>query len=91
MVHGREYFFGYGISSTRAGQTPFGQPDMVVCLGSTEVPPDMLHTLIHDLRPRFRPEDYNVSCAYSLVYSQTPFVAHKYTCVYHVLVSMQER
>ncbi|KAI8475014.1 MAG: PPPDE putative peptidase domain-containing protein [Monoraphidium minutum] len=60
VIHGREYFYGYGISSTRAGETPFGQPDMVVVLGSTEVPPDMLHTLIADLRPRFRPDDYNL-------------------------------
>ncbi len=61
VVHGREYFFGYGISSTSAGRTPFGDPDMVVCLGATEVPPEMVDSLISDLQPRFGPQHYNVS------------------------------
>lgn len=60
VVHGREYFFGYGISSTGAGRTPFGAPDMVVCLGATEVPPEMVEGLVGDLRERFRPEHYNL-------------------------------
>lgn len=60
VVHGREYFFGYGISSTASGCSPFGQPDMVICLGQTEVPQDMVDSLIDDLRPRFSPQDYNL-------------------------------
>jgi hypothetical protein len=60
VVHGREWFFGYGISSAPAGATPFGAPDRVVNLGATEVPGDMVEELVADLAPRFRPEDYNV-------------------------------
>ena len=60
VVHGREWFFGYGISHAPAGATPFGRPDKTVALGATEVPPDMVEDLIADLAPRFRPEDYNV-------------------------------
>ncbi|GBF96242.1 hypothetical protein Rsub_08787 [Raphidocelis subcapitata] len=60
VVHGREWFFGYGISSTHAGGSPFGQPDMTIVLGSTEVPPEMVKDIVNDLRPRFRPQDYNL-------------------------------
>jgi hypothetical protein len=33
VVHGQEYFFGYGIQKTRAGCTPFGPPYRVIDLG----------------------------------------------------------
>lgn len=84
VVHNKEHFFGYGISSTPAGRTPFGQPDMVICLGNTEVPHDMVEGLLADLRSRYRPQDYNVSKRHTVTWPAWVF-NFWCTCVFHVL------
>ena len=64
VAHGREFYFGGGpgggVAAAPAGATPFGAPTHALCLGTTEVPPEMLDDLVDELRGRFPPEAYHI-------------------------------
>eukprot|EP00215_Chloropicon_roscoffensis_P002769 CAMPEP_0198468694 /NCGR_PEP_ID=MMETSP1456-20131121/9038_1 /TAXON_ID=1461544 ORGANISM="Unidentified sp., Strain RCC1871" /NCGR_SAMPLE_ID=MMETSP1456 /ASSEMBLY_ACC=CAM_ASM_001119 /LENGTH=165 /DNA_ID=CAMNT_0044194959 /DNA_START=164 /DNA_END=661 /DNA_ORIENTATION=- len=58
---GVEYYFGQGINRAPAGQTPFGQPNQVISMGSTFVPASIAEEVISDLaRTKFSPTSYSL-------------------------------
>ncbi|KAI9216718.1 PPPDE putative peptidase domain-containing protein [Blastocladiella britannica] len=60
VVHGREWYFGQGIFATTPGMHHYGRPVQTIAMGATDIGPDMLASLIDDLRPRFRAQDYHL-------------------------------
>ncbi|ORZ36944.1 PPPDE putative peptidase domain-containing protein [Catenaria anguillulae PL171] len=60
VVHGREWYFGQGIFSTTPGVHHYGRPVRQVDMGHTDIGPDLLATLIDELRPRYRAVDYHL-------------------------------
>ncbi|EPQ28481.1 uncharacterized protein PFL1_03784 [Pseudozyma flocculosa PF-1] len=57
----REYFFGQGISIASPGTSHHGAPLETYELGHTAIDRDTFEQLLlDDLRPRFRPQDYNL-------------------------------
>ncbi|KAF5832430.1 PPPDE putative peptidase domain-containing protein [Dunaliella salina] len=61
VVRGREYFFGGGVNITRAGESPFGQPQKKLKLGMTQLPPEIIRAIAEDLgQSKFRQQDYNL-------------------------------
>lgn len=60
VVHGREHFFGQGISITAPGGSHHGQPIETIPLGTTEIDRETWAALLEDLRERFSPAAYNL-------------------------------
>ncbi|KAM7382029.1 hypothetical protein PAMA_012750 [Pampus argenteus] len=62
VVHGKEFFFvGEGINNCSPGDTPLGEPDSVVDLGSTEVPADIFMDYLTSLaESTYRGDKYNL-------------------------------
>ncbi|KAM7371128.1 hypothetical protein PAMP_010620 [Pampus punctatissimus] len=62
VVHGKEFFFvGEGINNCAPGDTPLGEPDSVVDLGSTEVPADIFMDYLTSLaESTYRGDKYNL-------------------------------
>jgi len=49
-VYGTEYFFGGGICTSVAGQTPFGNPTKVIELGETEIPQELFVEFLDSIK-----------------------------------------
>eukprot|EP00210_Caulerpa_lentillifera_P006770 g6469.t1 len=60
VVHGKEYYFGGGISVARPGTTVFGQPHQTIELGETHLPAEVISDLLADLRTRFSDQSYDL-------------------------------
>ena len=60
LVYNKEYFYGGGINVSKPRQTPFGRPYKEMSLGYSEVPEDLLHDYINELRNEFKMENYNL-------------------------------
>ncbi|CAO1631538.1 unnamed protein product [Parajaminaea phylloscopi] len=60
VVHGREHFFGQGISITAPGSSHHGRPMEIIELGVTEIDRETWAALLDDLRARFTPSAYNL-------------------------------
>ena len=60
VVYGKEYFFVNGICCEEAGMTPFGEPTSCEDLGDTEVPQEMFHDFLLDIKDRFTFTTYNI-------------------------------
>ncbi|XP_013886840.1 desumoylating isopeptidase 1 [Austrofundulus limnaeus] len=62
VVHGLEFFFGgAGINNCAPGGTILGQPDLVVDMGSTEVPEDIFTEYLTSLsESTYSGDKYNV-------------------------------
>lgn len=46
VVHGKEIYFGQGVSIFDAGLTHLGQPDKIIDIGETEIPWDVIEEYV---------------------------------------------
>lgn len=60
VVHGKEHFFGHGISVTAPGGSHHGRPMETIVLGTTEIDQETWQALLDDLRQRFTPAAYSL-------------------------------
>lgn len=61
VVGGTEYYYGHGIQRSMAGMTPFGRPQEIINLGTTQVPNVVRVEYLQELASdNFRPERYNL-------------------------------
>jgi desumoylating isopeptidase 1 len=61
VVYGEEYFYGGGISrATPPGSTVYGVPVRKVLLGRTQIPRELFHEFIENIREKYLPERYHL-------------------------------
>lgn len=60
VVYGKEFYFGHGINTSRAGETPFQRPHQVINMGKTHVPEELVEEMLVDLSETFTPESYSL-------------------------------
>ncbi|WFD35459.1 hypothetical protein MCUN1_002313 [Malassezia cuniculi] len=60
VAWGKEIYFGQGIRIVEPGSTHFGKPTKVHQLGTTSMDFDTFMEILEEMRPRFRPQDYNL-------------------------------
>lgn len=60
VLENREYFFGAGVQTCRAGTTHHGQPMEMISLGKTELPQDVILEYLQSLKEVYTPESYDL-------------------------------
>ncbi|GBC05129.1 hypothetical protein RclHR1_06050007 [Rhizophagus clarus] len=60
VVHGKEWYFGYGILNDIPGGTILGPPLKIINMGETEVSEETISEYIDEIRPNFTPDKYHL-------------------------------
>lgn len=60
VVHGREIYFGQGISRVQPGTTHLGQPQKVIDLGTTELPMDVIEEYLEEIGTEWTADRYHL-------------------------------
>lgn len=59
-VFGKEYYFGGGICECDAGNSPYGEPEMIHDMGNTEHTQDAFVSFLTKISSRFTAYTYNL-------------------------------
>jgi desumoylating isopeptidase 1 len=60
VVHGKEYYYGSGISYDLPGQTPFGSPVKTLDLGQTKISEAEFMKKLKELREEWSSQKYDL-------------------------------